>query len=130
MSPRKMSQTSRASLVSYTAKVCSTPVTLDLHADYSKLSEADPSHDVNIAVLGNASVGKSTFIQRTLDLDDEELSQPPSRILSISGNLCMVRMFEMKLDEVYQGEDNPLKWPPRVGSTQIHGVMTLYSTLR
>lgn len=80
--------------------------------------------DINIAVIGNTSVGKSSFIRRALRLDDKVPSQTaPTRTLSIAGNTCLVRMFEMAIEDVYQDEDEALCWPAGI---HIHAVTTLY----
>ncbi|KAF2157763.1 ras GEF [Myriangium duriaei CBS 260.36] len=109
-SPRRGSRNSKLSLVSYGVKG----------------ADSDVVFDVNIAVLGNEKVGKSTFIQRALDLDADDLQSLPSRILAIGGSLCMVRMFEMRIEEVYRGENEALCWPDRIESIPMHGVITLY----
>ncbi|TKX20476.1 RasGEF domain-containing protein 2 [Elsinoe australis] len=110
---RRSSRNSRTNLISY--------------GSYgARALDSEVTYDVNVVVLGNGSVGKSTFIQRTLDLGASEPMDPPSRILTIAGNLCMVRMFELNIDDVYQGENDALSWPERLKHTTIHGVMTLY----
>ncbi|KAF4551983.1 Hypothetical protein D9617_11g008300 [Elsinoe fawcettii] len=110
---RRSSRNSRTNLISY--------------GSYgARALDSEVTYDVNVVVLGNESAGKTTFIQRTLDLDAKDVMDPPSRILTIAGNLCMVRMFEMNINEVYQGENDELAWPERLKHTTIHGVMTLY----
>lgn len=104
----------------------SASVRVELAVNLSQALDSEVTYDVNVVVLGNGSVGKSTFIQRTLDLGASEPMDPPSRILTIAGNLCMVRMFELNIDDVYQGENDALSWPERLKHTTIHGVMTLY----
>ncbi|PNS16742.1 hypothetical protein CAC42_4706 [Sphaceloma murrayae] len=110
---RRSSRSSRTNVISY--------------GSYgARALDSDVTYDVNVVVLGNEAVGKTTFIHRTLDLDAKDALDPPSRILTIAGNLCLVRMFELDIGAVYQGENDALCWPERLKHTTIHGVMTLY----
>ncbi|KAF2221084.1 ras guanine nucleotide exchange factor domain-containing protein [Elsinoe ampelina] len=110
---RRSSRNSRSNLISYGSHGL-------------RALDSEVTYDVNVVVLGNESVGKTTFIHRTLDLDAKDVIDPPCRILTIAGNLCMVRMFEMNISDCYQGENDALSWPDRLKHTTIHGVMTLY----
>jgi len=126
-SPRRASRNSRSNLVSFGAKVGRRhEVGLSTTRSHSQAAENDAVLEINIAVLGNVAVGKSTFIRRSLDLDDDDAQTTPSRILALSGSLCMVRMYEMSIGEVYKGEHEALCWPDRLLGTAIHGVVTLY----
>lgn len=90
--------------------------------------ENESVYDVNIAVLGHHSVGKTTLIQSALDLEESDLqaAPTPSRIITVANSLCMVRMFELAIEEVYRGESEPLCWPERLAAIHVHGVITLY----
>lgn len=80
--------------------------------------------EINIAVIGNQAVGKSTFIRRTLDLSPSETRT--TRTITVAGNLCAVEMYEMAIEDVYRSEGEDLQWPDYMKEKRIHGVMTLY----
>ena len=83
-------------------------------------------HEVNIAVLGNARVGKSTFIERLFDLSESALEDDSSCTITIAGNRCLVRLFELSIHDVYESEHEALTWPTVLRKFTIHGVMILY----
>lgn len=86
--------------------------------------------DVNIVVLGNEQVGKSAFIQRSLDLSAPASAAIPSQTIAIAGSLFNVRMYETTIDDVYINEDDALSWPEALQGVQVDAVMTLYDVCR
>ena len=90
--------------------------------------------EINIGVLGAARVGKSTFMQRALDL---AIPPPPTapvsaRKMSVDGHVYVVRLFELGFDQVEFGsnqEDEDIVWPEKLGDfviPRIDGALALY----
>ncbi|KAI9696898.1 MAG: hypothetical protein M1820_007973 [Bogoriella megaspora] len=90
--------------------------------------------EINIGVLGAARVGKSTFMQRALDLATPPPASTPvsARKMSVDGNVYVVRLFELGFDQVEFGgndEDENIIWPEKVGDMvipKIDGALALY----
>ncbi|KAK5175027.1 uncharacterized protein LTR77_000163 [Saxophila tyrrhenica] len=91
---------------------------------------SEPVPDINIAILGAEGVGKSTFMQKALDLDDLPGSQAAERKLSIKGEEYIVRLLELSIDDVdIDEDDNTVSWPETIEDKmmpRIDGALTLY----
>lgn len=88
-------------------------------------------NDVSIAVIGCAGVGKSTFMQRALDLKSFPRSRITSKKVSLEGSISVVRLIELDVTEL-SVIDNALRWPKIVGGysvLRIDGLLLLYDIL-
>lgn len=94
-----------------------------------KLSEPIP--EINIAVLGAEGVGKSTLVQRALDLPGLPHSQATQRKITTDGREYLLRMLEVTNDDVdVDDEDDTIMWPETIDSKimpKIDGALLLYS---
>ena len=82
--------------------------------------------DLNIAVLGARSAGKSLFIRRALNIPLAVTSQICSRKMTIDGGYYVVRFIEMTFNEVQTGE---IKWPETIdelATPRIDGAIAVY----
>lgn len=89
-------------------------------------------HEINIAVLGASSVGKSSFIQRVFDHRAAPTLTVTPRKMSIDGEEYTVRLIELPFDELDFDGDNHITWPDMADSRPmppIDGVLTLYDVM-
>ncbi|KAI7154404.1 ras GEF [Hortaea werneckii] len=90
---------------------------------------AEPLTEINIAVIGAEGVGKSTFVQRALDLPHLPDSQAAERKLPVDDGEYLVRLLELPIDDVYVDDDDTVGWPDTIGDKmlpRIDGAITLY----
>ncbi|KAI7006312.1 ras GEF, partial [Hortaea werneckii] len=90
---------------------------------------AEPLTEINIAVIGAEGVGKSTFVQRALDLPRLPDSQAAERKLPVDDGEYLVRLLELPIDDVYVDDDDTVGWPDTIGDKmlpRIDGAITLY----
>lgn len=88
--------------------------------------------EINIAVLGASTVGKSTFIQRAFDLQTIPSSPFTLRKMSIDGNIYLVRLIELAYDDLDLDDHKRIRWPDTIGGTPvpvIDGAFTLYDVM-
>lgn len=88
-------------------------------------------NDVSIAIIGCAGVGKSTFMQRALDLKSFPRSAITSKKVSLEGSISIVRLIELDVTEI-SIIDNALRWPKIVDGypvLRIDGLLLLYDVL-
>lgn len=84
---------------------------------------------MNIAVIGCDGVGKSTFVQRALDLPFPSPTKAADRKIPYDGTLYRIRLLEISIDDVDIDDDDTVSWPDSVADRmmpQIDGVLTLY----
>ncbi|KAH0565906.1 hypothetical protein GP486_000686 [Trichoglossum hirsutum] len=95
--------------------------------------ETDVSmYDINIAVIGASSVGKSTFIQQVHDLQDPPDSTVSVRGMSIDGSVHSVRLVEVDISNIEIDDEQRIKWPDYVdghAAQRVHGVLVLYDVM-
>ncbi|CAI6339166.1 unnamed protein product [Periconia digitata] len=87
------------------------------------------TQDINVAVMGNPSTGKSTFIRRALNIPDTGSSSVCTRQMTIDGGYYLVRFVEIAFDRIHIGNSNTIKWPDTVDglpTPRIDGAVTLY----
>ena len=87
---------------------------------------------VSLAVLGAPTVGKSTFVHCALDLKKPSLSPVSSKKVSLEGQISIVRLFELGLDDVEVTSEQRMRWPDKVGdesTPHIDGVLALYDVM-
>jgi len=86
---------------------------------------------MNIAVIGGDGVGKSTFMQRALDLPHPSPTKAADRKIPYDGTLYRIRLLEISIDDVDIDEDDEtVSWPDTVADRMmphIDGVLTLYN---
>lgn len=93
---------------------------------------SQPLPEINIAVVGASSVGKSTFVQRALELPALPLLQATERKVLVGDSVYLVRLFEVPLDEVDVDDDDDhdtITWPDTIeGKMMPHvdGAVALY----
>lgn len=84
---------------------------------------------MNIAVIGGDGVGKSTFVQRALDLPYPSPTKAADRKIPYDGTLYRIRLLEISIDDVDIDDDDTVSWPDSVADRMmphIDGVLTLY----
>ena len=84
---------------------------------------------MNIAVIGGDGVGKSTFMQRALDLPLPSPTKAADRKIPYDGTLYRIRLLEISIDDVEIDDDDTVSWPDSVADRMmphIDGVLTLY----
>lgn len=91
---------------------------------------AEPIPDINIAVLGAESVGKSTFIQYAFGLPNLPVSQATESKIPLKGDEHIVRLLELPIDDVEIDEDDgTVSWPETIEDKimpRIDGALALY----
>ncbi|GAB7322496.1 hypothetical protein MBLNU13_g03429t1 [Cladosporium sp. NU13] len=89
----------------------------------------EPIPEMNIAVIGGDGVGKSTFVQKALDLPSPAPTKAADRKIPYDGTLYRIRLLEISIDDVEIDDDDTVSWPDSVGDKMmphIDGVLTLY----
>jgi GTPase SAR1 family protein len=89
----------------------------------------EPIPEMNIAVIGGDGVGKSTFVQRALDLPSPAATKAADRKIPYDGTLYRIRLLEIPIDDVEIDDDDTVSWPDSVADRMmphIDGVLTLY----
>ena len=90
----------------------------------------EPIPEMNIAVIGGDGVGKSTFMQRALDLPLPSPTKAADRKIPYDGTLYRIRLLEISIDDVEIDDDDTVSWPDSVADRMmphIDGVLTLYN---
>ncbi|KAF2036296.1 ras GEF [Setomelanomma holmii] len=85
--------------------------------------------DMNIAVIGAPSSGKSSFMRKALGLPDNTAPANCHRKWTIDGSPYVVRFLEMRIDDVHIKTNNIIEWPKIVGDVavpRIDGAVTMY----
>lgn len=89
--------------------------------------------DINVAVIGAAKVGKSTFIQKALGLRTLPTAPVASLKMKVDSNLYTTNMIELDLEhfDVDLGTER-IKWPVQINGQivpRIDGVLLLYDVM-
>jgi ABC-type dipeptide/oligopeptide/nickel transport system ATPase component len=85
--------------------------------------------DMNIAVIGASSSGKSSFMRKALGLPE---TTPPAmchRKWTMDGIPYVVRLVELKIDDIHVKPGNIIEWPKTAYSVavpRIDGAITVY----
>lgn len=90
---------------------------------------AQPLPEVNIAIIGAEGVGKSTFIQKALELPDLPPSQSAERKIPIDGSVYLVRLLELPIDSIEINDDDTIDWPDTIEDKKmprVDGALALY----
>ncbi|KAK6002357.1 hypothetical protein QM012_001995 [Aureobasidium pullulans] len=86
----------------------------------------DAEHQVNIAVVGTAGVGKSSFIQQSLSLSSQPTTAVSCCRVNIDSAAFLVRMLECQLQDVIIDRDNKITWPTDPRMPTVDAACTLY----
>ncbi|KAI9748542.1 MAG: hypothetical protein M4579_007195 [Chaenotheca gracillima] len=78
-----------------------------------------PMPEINVAVVGARSVGKSTFIQRALGLRLASTARISARKLSIDGVIHSVRFFELDVEDLLNLDDETELQLPDDGQIEV-----------
>ena len=86
--------------------------------------------DINVIVLGARGVGKSTFIQKALDVSFPGTSRAAERKIHVKGSDYFVRLLEVAIDDVdWDEDDETVIWPETIDNKmmpRIDGALVLY----
>ena len=96
--------------------------------DQSKPGKEAHLQELNIAVLGSARTGKSTFIRSALDLKVDAGSLISTKKVSLEGRISIVRLVEMDMNLI-RDQGGTLAWPAIIDETplsEIEGVLLLF----
>jgi GTPase SAR1 family protein len=80
-------------------------------------------------VLGSRRVGKSTFIQRALDVRQDPPNAFSSKKMSLDGVIYVVRLFETVVGDITISDSNNITWPDLINEENplpVDGVLLLY----
>ena len=81
-------------------------------------------------MIGAEGVGKSTFVQKALELPFLPSSQAAERRISIDGSDYLIRLLQLPIDDIdIDDDDNTVSWPETIEDKimpKIHGALTLY----
>lgn len=81
-------------------------------------------------VLGADGVGKSTFVEKALDVPYPVASRAAERKISVKGSDYIVRLLEVSIDDVdWDDDDETVVWPEAIDDKtmpRIDGALVLY----
>ncbi|KAK2791181.1 hypothetical protein FQN51_002256 [Onygenales sp. PD_10] len=86
---------------------------------------------VNLAIVGAQGVGKSTFVQRALDLKQPPISRSSMKKMSLDGTIYLVRLLEIASHKITFDENGCIVWPKFIGEQElpiIDGVLVLFDS--
>lgn len=90
---------------------------------------SQPLPEINIAIIGAEGVGKSTFIQKALELPYLPSSQSAERRIPIDGSVYLVRLLELPIDNIEINDDDTINWPDTIEDKmmpRVDGALALY----
>lgn len=83
-----------------------------------------------MAVIGADGVGKTTFLQKALDLPNPPHSGSAEQKVAYHSTQYLVRLLEIPIDDVnVDDDDDTICWPDTIGNKmtpKIDGALTLY----
>lgn len=86
--------------------------------------------EINIAVCGQAKVGKSSFIKAALDLPSlSPTAKSAERCIPVDGTLYLLRLLEISIDDIDTNDDGTIDWPETIGDKmmpKVDGALSLY----
>jgi GTPase SAR1 family protein len=85
--------------------------------------------EINLIVLGASQVGKSSFIQCSMELPTPTTASVVARKMLVDGNPYLVRLVEMSIKDVKTEADDVIVWPEKLGDSRVprvDGVLSLY----
>lgn len=93
------------------------------------LQVSEPLPEINIAVIGAEGVGKSTFVQRALDLPEIPSSSAAEIQIPVDGSTYLVRLLELPIEDVEIDDDDTVTWPEVLENKmmpRVDGAIALY----
>ena len=94
--------------------------------------KAGDVQEVVLAVVGASAVGNSMFARCALDLKRPSTSPVSSKKVSLEGKTSIVRLLELRFDDLEITADQNICWPAKVGdqnTPMIDGVLALYDVM-
>jgi GTPase SAR1 family protein len=89
--------------------------------------------DINVVVLGAEGVGKSTFVQKALDVPYPVATRAAERKISVKGSDYFVRLLEVSIDDAdWDDDDETVVWPETIDDKmmpRIDGALVLYDII-
>lgn len=88
--------------------------------------------DINVIILGAEGVGKSTFIEKALDIPQSAASRAAERKIAVKGTEAdyIVRLLEVSIEDVdWDDDDGTVIWPETIDDKmmpRIDGALVLY----
>lgn len=85
--------------------------------------------DINVAVIGASSTGKSCFIRRALGLPENTPHTMCHRKWTLEGTPYVVRMFELQFEDIHVSDRGQLEWPKTIHEMtipRVDGAITIY----
>ena len=89
--------------------------------------------ELRFVVVGSKASGKSTFIQRALDLKKPASSILSCKKMSLEGRVFLINLVELQLDDIEVNENAVINWPLKPGKMEplnVDGVVALYDVTR
>lgn len=85
---------------------------------------------INVAVIGAEGVGKTTFLQKALDLPSRPRAPSAEQKILHQSTPYLVRLLEIPIGAVnVDDDDDSICWPDTIGNRmtpKIDGALTLY----
>ena len=84
--------------------------------------------EVSFAVLGAVGAGKSSFVQRALDLKRPATLQSWKK-MSFEGDIFLVNLVEVQIKDIGITSHEQIQWPPYMMTKGIHsvdGILVIY----
>ncbi|KAG6113714.1 hypothetical protein E4U14_001634 [Claviceps sp. LM454 group G7] len=86
----------------------------------------------NIAIIGADGVGKSSLVQRALDLACPPATNPSSVRMAVDNVTHMVTLFELELEHFELDPCRPIQWPKQVNGhivPRLDAALVLYDVM-
>lgn len=86
----------------------------------------------NIAVIGSAGVGKSSFIQKTLGLSRPPISNASSVRMVVDNVTHMITLLELDLEHFELSPSQPIQWPKQINGhivPRVDAALILYDVM-
>lgn len=95
-------------------------------------SPRDQTREVTVAVIGESTTGKSTFIHCALDLKRQMIDSSATKKVSLEGEVSTLRLLEVPMSAIGLSDDGALSLPLRVGGQEIShidGALVIYDVM-
>lgn len=99
---------------------------------FSQGNDTNMMQEINIGVLGADGAGKTTFVERLLELKASPTSAFSARKMAIDGTVYLVRLVEINFDNIGIGDDDCITWPDTIddlATPRIDGAFTMYDIM-
>lgn len=86
--------------------------------------------DINVVVIGAGQVGKSTFVEKALDVTFPSTTRAAERKIHVKGSDYFVRLLEVAIEDVdWDEDDETVIWPETIDDKmmpRVDGALLLY----